>query len=577
MRWSTVLLATVGIAGSVLANKEWFDDNYYSEVCSGMYSKLDWGGSYRPHIGMKLTRFDNYKVDTKKKTQDEHDDISLSYVIFEYKDINSLGVVLNEDTQQKKYICDDLAVKLGYCDSNDKGLFIVKKEGTNSSTIHTGIVTQLGQLPYQYNISRTGYYCVATYSLLDKKYRGIINFQNAFGHLSASEIPKLPAYGILTICYAIALSLFGFQFYKKRKQHQILPLQRYLLAMFGILTFETFVIWSYYDLVNRSSNPLNGFIVFYMVFLSLLNATKLTFSFFLLLCISLGYGVVVLKLKKSVMFKCKILAGVQFAASVFYFISSYRSASSNATITASSPDDAYASPTFTDLLPMIPITITCTVYYACILNAIRTVSTTLHQQRQVIKLKLYNNLFYIIFMSVFITMAGLVTSSFLYLSMGTTEMIENHWKGSFFFYNFWPSIVFFISFLSIAWLWRPTETSYMLALSQQVSTTADDEEEGEEQGNGYHQAGTEFELDDLSLMSNDDERGPRRLSHDSFELSREGSPIPPEAPPKYDEEDSLKKKNIVDSPENSNTLFELGEEEDDHQVQKSDSHTKSDK
>lgn len=564
------------MAGSALANKEWFDDDYYSEVCSGMYSKVDWGGSYRPHIGMKLTRFDNYKVDPKKKQQDEHDDISVSYVIFEYKDVDYLGAVDNPTTLRKKYICDDLAVKKGYCTDEEKGLFIVQKTAANLTTIHTGIISQLGQLPYQFNVSKTGYYCVATYSLKDKKYRGIINFQNAFGHLSASEIPKLPAYGILTICYAIALSLFGFQFYKKRKQHQILPLQRYLLAMFGVLTFETFVIWSYYDLVNRSSNPLNGFIVFYMVFLSLLNATKLTFSFFLLLCISLGYGVVVLKLRKSVMFKCKILAGVHFAASVFYFISSYRSAASNATITASSPDEAYANASLTDLLPLIPITITCTIYYACILNAIRTVSTTLHQQRQVIKLKLYNNLFYIIFMSVFITMAGLVSSSFMYLSMSTTDMIENHWKGSFFFYNFWPSIVFFVSFLAIAWLWRPTETSYMLALSQQVSTTADDEEADGGEGNGYHQAGTEFELDDLSLMSHDDENGPRRASHDSFELSREGSPTPPEAPPKY-EEDDIKKKTTPLSSETSNTLFELGEEEDDHEPHQSDERLKNDK
>ena len=91
--------------------------------------------------------------------------------------------------------------------------------------------------------------------------------------------------------------------------------------MLGFLTFDTLVVWSYYDLVNRIKSPSGAFARFYMVFLSILNAAKITFSFFLLLCIALGYGVVKLKLDKKVMFGCKILAACNFVASFIYLFS----------------------------------------------------------------------------------------------------------------------------------------------------------------------------------------------------------------------------------------------------------------
>ena len=73
--------------------------------------------------------------------------------------------------------------------------------------------------------------------------------------------------------------------------------------------------------------------------------------------------------------------------------------------------------------------------------------------------------------------------------------------------------------MAVAWLWRPTETSYMLAISSQVAN--DDE-------NGEYQQG--MELDTFSLMSHsddddDDDEGnngehnpQRQVERDSFEL-----------------------------------------------------------
>ncbi|EMG51065.1 PTM1 Membrane protein PTM1 [Candida maltosa Xu316] len=557
----TIAHVILSLVSLTLANLATFDDDRLSQICSGVYSKHDWGGSIKPHIGLSLTQFNDFKYDPKNKDQKVDGDISVSYIIFEYKDLVNIGADLGDGTY--KFICDDYAINdLKVCDEDHKGKFIVNKNVTNS-TILTSQLTHLGQADINYAINITGYYCVSTFSTFkDTKYKGKVNFQNAFGQLSASEIPKLPAYGILTLCYAIALALFGFQFFKKRKQNQILPLQRYLLAMLGFLTFDTLVVWSYYDLVNRITSPSEVFARFYMVFLCILNAAKITFSFFLLLCIALGYGVVKLKLDKNVMFRCKILAALNFAASFVYLFFNYFSGSSNSLVSTDGIETA-ASGDFLGLLPIIPIAITLSIYYVAVLASIRKTTENLHKQRQIIKLNLYQNLFRIMFGAVILTFLGLSLASFVYLSMSSTEMFEQHWKGSFFIYDFWPSIVFYFVFMAIAWLWRPTETSYMLAISQQLST-GENIDENDPEG-GYSQGGHEFELDDLSLMSHSDEEDEsRNVERDSFELPHE-----PTQPGKAENEGREKLPNYDDlsihepRESQSNTLFELGEDDED--------------
>ncbi|OBA20787.1 hypothetical protein METBIDRAFT_205825 [Metschnikowia bicuspidata var. bicuspidata NRRL YB-4993] len=553
MLFLATALAGLGVA---CANRVLLDDNLNSQVCEGMYSKHDWGGSKLPHISIKLDRFNDHKLNSKNPV--EYDDIELSYVIFEYKDIDKLGVQYG-DSGRKKYICDDLALEAGVCSQSQYGSFIAGSDTANT-TIQIAKLTQLGFANLTYPVTNTGYYCVSTFSTLsDAKYKGFVSFQNAFGQLSASEIPKLPAYGILTLCYAVTMALFGFQFFKRRNQNQILPLQRYLLAMLGFLTFDTLVVWSYYDLVNRTVGT-NWFVKFYIVFMSIMSSAKFTFSFFLLLLIGLGYGVVLLKLSKKIMFRCKILAGVHFTASMLYLIGTYNNGGLNSNSSYSSIDAEADAPSLWMLFFLLPVTITMTTYYFLILSSIRNTTASLHKQRQVIKLQLYQNLFRIISLSLIIIFTGIVLTSFYFLSLSGTEAIEQNWRGSYFVVDFWLTITYFCIFLGVAWLWRPTETSYMLAVSQQLSTG--EGEEGDGAFNTY-QHGHEFELDDVSLMSHSDDENAQR---DSFEL--DNLEIPQEEPPKY-KEASHDDDHGTPVPNVSNTLFELGEEDVEDESRKS--------
>lgn len=551
MLFLPIALACFAVA---FANRVTLDEDYYSQVCEGMYAKHDWGGNKHPHIGIRLNEFNKVKYDPKDPKKSLSAKFEMSFVIFEYKDLDKLGVSYG-DSGRKKYVCDDVALEAGLCSQKQYGNFIASGDVSNT-TIYISKLTELGTANITYPVVSTGYYCVSTFSTsTSATYKGYVNFQNAFGQLSASQIPQLPAYGILTLCYAVTLALYGFQFFKKRDQNQILPLQKYLMAMLSFLTFDTLVVWSYYDLVNRTVGT-SWFVRFYVIFLSVLSSAKMTFAFFLLLCIALGYGVVILKLSKKVMFRCKILAGLHFAASLLYLIGSYSIGSTNSTTSSTDLDSLGAPTSLWQLLIFIPVTITLTAYYFLILTSIRQTTANLHKQRQIIKLQLYQNLFRIISLSVLLTIGGLVLSSFIFLSMSNTQIVEQNWKGSYFIVDFWPSVTFFSIFLGVAWLWRPTETSYMLAVSQQLSTG--EGEEGDETGPGGYQHGHEFELDDVSLMSHSDEENGHR---DSFELETQN--IPDGEPPKYDENDKLG--DTEPRTEASNTLFELEEEDVDEE------------
>lgn len=54
-----------------------------------------------------------------------------------------------------------------------------------------------------YPIKRTGYYCVLTESFSGDDYEAVAVFRNAYGELPATQVPKLPFYGGMTLLYAL--------------------------------------------------------------------------------------------------------------------------------------------------------------------------------------------------------------------------------------------------------------------------------------------------------------------------------------------------------------------------------------
>lgn len=122
----------------------------------------------------------------------------------------------------------------------------------------------------------------------DIQYDAVVTFQNSYGELPAAQIAKLPFYGGLTIVYAVIGALWAFLYVQHRQD--ILPVQNYVTAIIIFLIVEMLITWAFYDYMNvHGSNTVSKVL---MILVAILNAARNSFSFFLLLIVCMGYGVV---------------------------------------------------------------------------------------------------------------------------------------------------------------------------------------------------------------------------------------------------------------------------------------------
>lgn len=521
-----------------------------TQVCSGMYNSKDWAGLVLPYISVNLYSYDGKKLDLKNPTQP--DGIDLSVVVFEYKDIDYLGTQYSYDgdlsaaiASGKKYICDDVAVENKLCDKADTGKFIISGDAKNKLNLEllTFNLNKFGRYNTTYPVVNTGYYCVSTYSSDHKDYEVIVNFRNSFGYLNAAEIPKLPLYGGLTILYLVTFFYYFYNYHKYR--NNVTNLQKNLNFFTIFLIIETIMIWFYYELVNKH-NPYTtvtvdgvkywkltsqALVKTYMVFTAILNAAKLTFSFYLLLLISLGMGVVYPNLPKKTLLKCKIFASIHCVITIAYVISNY----------LTNPEN----PSGWMLLTLIPLAVSLTAFYYLILTALTETTNYLKAQKQTIKLQIYRKLFFTIFISLVVLFLGLVALSFVYVGLLTTELIEQHWKLRFLVLDFWPSLVYFGVYTCILFIWRPTYNSYLLIVSNQVGS------EEIEEGDIPH---NEFELNNLGneFNVNDDDDNDSFVGHYVAE---------DEEPAKKDQESKIENAKPKPKEVDTSQAFKVGDDE----------------
>lgn len=219
-----------------------------------MYSRSAWGGPVDPFILIK------FKNDT---IQSDQEDPIVSLVIFEYRDEDFIGIdVGNGNGELRELICSPDLVTAGHCNETDVGEFILAPNATEKSgnLILTQAIHLKNTAPINYPIVKTGYYCVATLDYPHTepnpsvKYEAIVEFRNAYGELPATQIPKLPFYGGITVLYALVAVFWGFLYYQHR--HDILPVQNYITAILVFLVVEMLLTWGFYGgFIARSLIP----------------------------------------------------------------------------------------------------------------------------------------------------------------------------------------------------------------------------------------------------------------------------------------------------------------------------------
>ncbi|KAI9671443.1 MAG: hypothetical protein M1831_004352 [Alyxoria varia] len=489
--WSLVLWSLLWVGLSVGEEVEINQNLEDSTKCQGMYSRSAWGGSLEPFILAKFLAYEG---------KEEREDPIIAAAVFNYKDVDKIGITLeNGETQYK---CDKAAIKANNC--KDYGTYIVP---SNSSDIETQAI-HIGKekrAPLKYNIQKTGYYCIMTEAMDESvPYQAVVEFRNAYGELPGAQIPKLPFYGGLTIVYAVIALLWGFLYVQNRSD--ILPVQNYITATLIFLVVEMLITWGFYDYENRHGS--NAGAKAFMVVVSILNAARNSLSFFLLLIVCMGYGVVKPNLGRTMTW-VRWLAAAHFVFGVLYAIGSL----------TVKPEDA--GPLI--LLVVLPLAATGTAFYVWTLNSLGATLKDLIQRKQRVKAMMYRKLWWCILTSVMIIFGFFALNIVFFSGQRNPNFTPLHWQSRWFVLDGWLSIVYLGDVAFIAYLWRPTANNRRFAMSDEISQEDD----------GFEIASVRDSLDDLDDPENDHANGDLDVKPPQ-PIDRTESPLPaprPQRPP----------------------------------------------
>ncbi|KAF2835354.1 hypothetical protein M501DRAFT_441818 [Patellaria atrata CBS 101060] len=443
-RWAHILWLLLASALAVQAIEIQLDQSEENrQRCSGMYSRKSWGGSVDPFILVTFQKQEGQSGDPNKM---------VSLIMFEWQDEHLLGKIVNEDEPFKKeYICDDDAINLNLCNATTRGQWILAEnaEEVSKNIIETDAIDLTQPKPVNYEILRTGYYCVGTYAPDGVEYKVVVEFREAYGELPAAQIAKLPFYGGITIMYALVGIFWAFLYVQHR--HDILPVQNYITAIIGFLVVEMLMTWLFYDYQNRHGANIGSKVL--MIVVAILNAFRNSFSFFLLLIVCMGYGVVKPSLGKTMIY-VRWLAAAHFVFGVVYAVASL----------TVRPEDA--GPIV--LLVILPLSGTLTAFYIWTLNSLSMTMKDLFDRKQHVKGMMYKRLWWCILGSILVIFAFFFFNSFSFAGVGDPDFAPTHWQTRWFVLDGWLNLVYFADVCFVAYLWRPTANNRRFAMSDEV-------------------------------------------------------------------------------------------------------------
>jgi hypothetical protein len=338
------------------------------------------------------------------------------------------------------------------CNETQLGEFLLAEDaaGRAKSQLITTAVHLNDPQPLKYEIKATGYYCVATQIASgDMNYQAVVEFRNAYGELAAAQIPKLPFYGVMTLVYAVIGIFWGFLYVQNR--HDILPVQNYITAILVFLVLEMLITWGYYDFENVHGSTFGA--KAYLIIVAIFNAARNAFSFFLLLIVCMGYGVVKPTLGKTMLY-VRGLAGLHFLFCIIYTIASM----------VIRPEAAGALV----LLVILPLSSTLTAFYIWTLNSLNMTMKDLIQRKQHVKASMYRKLWYCILTTIIVIFGFFFLNSFVFASVGNDDFAPTHWQSRWFVLDGWLNIVYLADVAYISYLWRPTPNNRRFAMSDEV-------------------------------------------------------------------------------------------------------------
>lgn len=190
-----------------------------------------------------------------------------------------------------------------------------------------------------------------------------------------------------------------------------------------------------------------------MIIVAVLNAGRNSFSFFLLLIVCMGYGVVKPSLGRTMVW-VRVLAITHFVFGVIYGVASL----------SITPDSA--GPLV--LLIVLPLAGTLTAFYVWTLNSLNATMKDLIDRKQKTKAMMYKKLWWCILVSIIVIFGFFFINSIAFAGQSETSFVPSHWKTRWFVLDGWLNIVYLFDIAFVAYLWRPTANNRRFAMSDEV-------------------------------------------------------------------------------------------------------------
>ncbi|CBQ68875.1 related to PTM1-member of the major facilitator superfamily [Sporisorium reilianum SRZ2] len=426
---------------------------------------------------------------------------TVATMFYEFADFDKLGKPSNDKDafgyQLKSYVCTPNAITENLCTKEQLGNFIVDESRGKATTVQLqrmdfGASGSSEEKTLRYNVTKTGYYCFGATEVplqtletaasgkgdvsVHAAFDGRVEFFNKFkGNLPAAEHPKLNFYFVMTLAY-IALGVYWLSLCIRHKD-EILTVQYFISGTIAFLVVEMAVQWIYYYYLNahlidffriRQVNGQTGVTAvarFLLVLTSILDAGRNSLSFFLLLIVAMGYGVIRPSIG-AVMTRVRLLTAAHFVFGVLYSVG----------IVLIQLDQGGAW----IFAFIFPLAMTLTAFLTWTMNSLSHSIEYLTQRKQTFKKSMFVKLHRILLGAVVVIFAFFIISSIAFLQSGGEGFAPNTWQYRWFLLDGWLALLYFAVFSAIAWVWRPTGNNMRLAMSDELATDDDPTAEGYE-------------------------------------------------------------------------------------------------
>ncbi|KAF9433036.1 hypothetical protein BGZ76_009973 [Entomortierella beljakovae] len=444
----------IASASLIISGIPMFLESSLPNAFDSEYRKFGCGGMYAASAGKNNSEI--------RVVMDKESRGNAVVVVFEWGDHNRVGKI-NPDDGKPSYICDTIALEAGLCTQAELGKAIIDasvQSTVQSKSLNFTSIEDEGIQFFDYLVQKTGYYCVMTWPVQfnedDAYFTGFLEFNNKYGTLAGSDFPKLPFYGTLSLTYMVIG--IGWMILCAKHWREILTIQHFISGVIFFLMVEMAFNWGYWDNYNNTGESP----VALLVLVSLLNSGRNSISLFMLLIVSMGYGVVKPTLG-STMKKVIILSLAHFLFGVIYSAG-----------TMSPVEDVSA---MIVLMVVVPLALTMTCFYIWTLQSLTSTIATLNLRRQTEKVKMYTRLWRLLVFSLSVLCAFFVINILNFTNMNSEDWPANHWRIKWFLLDGWLNILYLIVFTVIVILWRPTENNKRYGIDQLETDDFDDNDE----------------------------------------------------------------------------------------------------